>query len=219
VATELALPRIFKSEAVPGGKVVVIKVEAGRPVSQLAPGEPVVLRGSDGTELELFTAAGPLNVRSDGTYLNSQEADAFGAGELEGATLRPYGRGDSWRKARSWPGRLALAGALVTLLVAIVSFAYAAFGQSPPTAASTAAQVERALEASVPSELLIRCMDRIQDPGAPDADVPGVRCSADKPSFWTDKNNAPLLVGVLSLLAAVLGGIAVWLRFGFQQEP
>ena len=235
------LPRI---EGLGGGigPTEVVVVKEGE--SQLEPGKWVVLTTDQGEEFELTTRedipAGTDN--HDATFVHGSVSEAIGA-DVENPTLRLYSSADVVKKVRTTAGWLLAVTTALAVGTAGASLWFEFGGRAGPTAAQTAQDAETVLAWATEPELQITpndsptkvaqirneldrrgrlvnaCLEARRGGSGVLKELSGVSCSADKPSFFRDQDNAAPTAAVLGLIAALFAGIAALRQFRAGSNP
>ncbi len=227
-------PELSDVEQVPEGKVFVQGSEGVEDqLTALEEGEEVVLCTEDGGRLELIALSKCKGITDDeeGTFLNDTDYKAL-KGKLAKPKLRTYLWTDTLGKVFSKKGGVLVLTTVLGLLVAVFG-AYAAIGGKSGTFPAAMAERGEALvrwvaePASGPTAVRVRtreaqaerCLASLRGGEASVSSVGGVKCTADSPPLWQDKDVAAAVAAVVGAITALLSGFLAAAKFGFQHAP
>ena len=206
--------------------------------AELPDGQKVVLETDSGGRLELITSNAPISVTAAGTYLDTSDLAKI-AGAVANPKIRKYRAKDTRGKIFSNAGLLLLIGAIATLGTAVVGIILAFSGSSdtPTVDAAKASTVLNWARAPLDQVATTRdfnvtrreidmrittaddCLKILQGDAAPPATIPGVQCTAPSTSTWSAQTVGGVITAALALLTALLGGLGLASKYGFQQSP
>jgi hypothetical protein len=238
------LPNVHEAVAgtLAAGNVYVGLASGNQIVSGLDDNQKAVLQtpGSPGLELRTRSSIGSP-VSAPGTYLNTADVDKLS--NRVHPTMRKYGLGDTLRKVGTTAGLVLLGSAVFALTTAVASVVFLVLSEQQPSTTEIADKAQTVLSwVSEPVERLPRhvngeareaaremlveridaagrCFQQLQGHETEPATIPSISCSSTRVPWWRASLTGSLAVGVIAIITAALGMVALTGRYGFQRSP
>jgi hypothetical protein len=227
-------PELSDIEQVPEGRVFVQGDKGiASQLTELENGKKAVLCTEGGGRLELITMSECEGVTDQeyGTFLNDADYKALKDDRAKPA-LRAYLWTDTLGKVFSKKGAVLVLTTVLGLLVAAFGVYIAIWGKSGTSPAAVAERGEALVRwvaepASGPTAVRVRtreaqaerCLISLRGGEASVSSVGGVKCTADSPPLWQDKDVAAAIATIVGAITALLSGLLAAAKFGFQHVP